>query len=259
MNDEKSADTKMFDAKFSDVGTAMSLLTRLPLAASWLDATRMGHSIWAFPIVGLIVGLISGLTLAAMTYLGISNEIAAALALIVLVLLTGAMHEDGLADCCDGLGGGQDKSRALEIMKDSAIGAYGAIGLILAFSLRWSALSELAPVMPIAALVSASMLSRSALSFFMYLMPNARPDGLSKLVGRPTGSQTVMALLIPLVIVVVLVGWSALTLIPLAFVASLPLAYMATRKLGGQTGDVLGGIQQCVEIATLILLASFWI
>jgi len=104
------------DYKLSDIGTAMSLLTRLPLRENWVDGERMATSAWAYPIVGLVVGCLAGLLLQIFILLGFSAGVSAAFSLGFLIFLTGGLHEDGIADCADGLGGGRSKEDALGVV-----------------------------------------------------------------------------------------------------------------------------------------------
>ncbi|MFT7596440.1 MAG: adenosylcobinamide-GDP ribazoletransferase, partial [Paracoccaceae bacterium] len=133
----------------SDVAVAFVLLTRLPLPTLPDHAfARQAHAAWAFPLVGLVVALLAGGMGWAALRLGLPASIAAGLVLGAQIMLTGAMHEDGLADTADGLWGGFNADRRLEIMKDSAIGTYGVLALILSLGLRWAALTLLLPISP---------------------------------------------------------------------------------------------------------------
>ncbi|MEL6316326.1 MAG: adenosylcobinamide-GDP ribazoletransferase, partial [Pseudomonadota bacterium] len=129
----------------ADLAAAAALLTRAPVPVDHAHAGRRGaRAAWAWPVVGAALGGAAAAALAGGLALGLPPGPAAAAALAALVLATGALHEDGLADLADGLGGGRDRARALEIMRDSRIGAFGAAALLLAFLARWSALAALA-------------------------------------------------------------------------------------------------------------------
>ncbi len=177
---------------------------------------------------------------------------------------TGGLHEDGLSDFADGLGGGSDRAKMLAIMRDSRIGSYGALALFLALALRVGALATLLDRTGLAAataLVFAAAVSRVAALLPMVLLPPARSDGLSAAVGRPgraalvTAAVTVLflaALALPL-------GLSAAGLIAMAVLAglaALAVTGLAARRLGGQTGDVIGACQQAAEILALLGLVS---
>lgn len=247
------------DYKLSDIGTAMSLLTRLPLRENWVDGERMATSAWAYPIVGLVVGCLAGLLLQIFILLGFSAGVSAAFSLGFLIFLTGGLHEDGIADCADGLGGGRSKEDALKIMKDSTLGTYGVVILIIFLIARWSTISELAPVAPLLTMILVGVVSRLPMVLVMSGMDHARVDGLSKHVGRPNTRQAVAALVLVSVLCLIILGWWALLLLPVVLASSLPLIFFASRKIGGQTGDILGGTQQCAEMTALALLTMIWI
>ena len=205
----------------------------------------------------------AGGALAGLALLGVAPGVAAAMALGALLLLTGALHEDGLADAADGLGGGRTAERALEIMADSRIGAFGAAALTVSLLTRWSALSALAVVDPVAAgaaLAVAGAVSRSVMAVGLAAWPSARQGGLSDAQGRAPEWAAATALAIGAMASVGL-GLFAVGLVAgaawIAAVAAgaLTLLY-AARRLGGQTGDVLGAAQQLAEIAFLAGLTA---
>ena len=166
----------------ADLTAAFMLLTRLPLRGR---ATQpAARAAWAWPLVGLVVGGAGAVALAAALGLGAAPGLAAALALAVQVAATGALHEDGLADVADGFWGGRDRDRRLAIMRDSRLGSYGAIALILALLARWSLILAAATQPP--ALIAAAMASRAAMPALMRALPHARADGVSRAAGRPS-------------------------------------------------------------------------
>jgi len=245
--------------KLTDLGTAFSLLTRVPLRHHWVDPDRLAASAWAFPCVGFVVGGLCGLILLLAQMAGLTPEIAAILALGAMILITGGLHEDGLADSADGLGGGSSKERALDIMKDSRIGTYGTLILVLFVIARWSCLTDLAQLNPVLGMAWIGAVSRLPMVALMAGMTHARDDGLSRHVGRPDSGHVMIAIAITALITLMILGlWGVLAMV--AVVAStLPLAYLALRKIGGQTGDILGGAQQCAELTALIILVMIWI
>ena len=216
------------------------------------------------PVAGLILALPSALFLLAGWRIGLGPFVAATLAVAVGVLMTGALHEDGLADVADGFGGGATPERRLEIMRDSRIGAYGGVALVLALALRIGALATLLDRTGAAAsvaLVLAAVLSRVAALAPMVLLRPARPGGLSASVGRPSGATTGLAAgsglalaLLALPFGVPLAGLAAM--IVLALLAALATTRLAHAKVGGQTGDVVGACQQVSEIAALLALLA---
>ncbi|EPX79880.1 adenosylcobinamide-GDP ribazoletransferase [Litoreibacter arenae] len=244
--------------RLEDVWVALGLLTRLPLPPRDWDETRpAARAAWAYPLAGLIVATLSCLLASVLLWLGLPATVTAAATLMALTLLTGAMHEDGLADTADGLWGGPTPARRLEIMKDSHIGAYGVIALISGFALRWSALSAL-----IAAgwlwtpVLVAAILSRTAMAYVMDILPNARSSGLSKLTGRPGKQATRIAAGLSVVAAFVAFGFAGFWLVLVAALTLLTCATIAKRKIGGQTGDILGATQCLTEIALLVAISA---
>jgi adenosylcobinamide-GDP ribazoletransferase len=235
---------------------ALVLLTRLPLPHLPSAAfARQAQSAWAFPLAGLAVAapacLVGGLALSA----GLPATIAAGLVLTVQIFLTGAMHEDGLADVADGFWGGFTRERRLEIMKDSRIGTYGVLALVLSIGLRWAALSSLLALDGAFALIMAiALLSRAAMPLLMATLRNARGSGLSSQVGRPGGIQVATACGLSAFAALILTGFATMLVCALALgLTTAALGILARRKIGGQTGDVLGCCQQICEISGLLV------
>lgn len=239
----------------TDLRSALGLLTRLPFPQTGLTP-RGAEAAWAFPLVGVVIGAVGVLAGAAALWLGLPNGVAAAAALGAQAMATGAMHEDGLADTADGLWGGWDKARRLEIMKDSSIGSYGVMALLVLGLARWSALTALLAAGGWAALLAAGALSRVPLVLMMVAMPNARGGGLSKAVGVPEPGTAALAAALGLGLALLLVGSAAFGMIALAALLCLALARLAQVKIGGQTGDILGASQQLAEAATLAVAAA---
>nr|WP_322892902.1 MULTISPECIES: adenosylcobinamide-GDP ribazoletransferase [unclassified Yoonia] len=246
-------DTKLIAA--IDLPAALGLLTRLPVRVdSDKAAARGAAAAWAYPLAGMVIGLKQAVTLALLLWLGVPAAISAALALALAVVLTGAMHEDGLADSADGLWGGWDKARRLAIMKDSHIGSYGVIALALTLLLRWLGLVAIAGADGFAlVLIVIAGLSRAGMVGVMAALPHARGDGLSRAVGRPAARTVWLAIGLGAGLAVV-TGY--LPLVILAAIVATLCALIAKAKIGGQTGDILGAIQQLTEVALLVAVAS---
>lgn len=241
-------------ARPADIAEALGLLSRLPVPS---HNPRGGASAWAWPIAGLAVALLTGLVAVIALSLGVPPVLAAGLALAAQIAVTGGLHEDGLADTADGFWGGATPARRLEIMKDSRIGSYGVVALVLSLGLRWQALSLLlASGHGAAPLVAAAVLSRGTMAVLMASLPNARGDGLSAAVGRPSQATAFLAAGVALGLGFAAVGWALLAPLLWLSLAAIGLAAVARAKIGGQTGDVLGAAQQIGEIAVLIALAS---
>lgn len=244
-----------------DVFEALALLTRLPLPdRAFRGASRGAAAVWAYPLAGVIVGAIGGSTGALALAVGLPTGISAGLMLGAMILVTGALHEDGLADCADGIWGGQDPARRLEIMKDSRIGSYGVIALILSLGLRWAAVAAILPLSgPFAVAIGAAALSRAIMVVPMWALPNARSFGLSHRVGRPAGASVALALVLGLAAGGFCFGLGAtVRLVPMLAGTALVCILLARARLGGQTGDVLGATQQVSEIAALLGLAAMF-
>jgi len=246
-------DQSLFDVR--DVFAAIGLLTRIPVPVDGEVATRRGaYAAWAYPLAGVVVAI--PVVLVALAFQGFGAGVAVGVALLTLVVMTGAMHEDGLADAADGLWGGWDKARRLEIMKDSRIGVYGVLALVLFVLVRWSALGTLLDNDAIWVWVGAIVAGRTAMVWVMTLLPNAREGGLSASVGRPRQAHgwaaTGLALVVLVATVPGLVAASAVAIL-VACLAGL----IARAKIGGQTGDILGATGVLVETTVLVAAVPF--
>ena len=243
----------------ADMRIAISLSTRIPLhPATPVAEGDIARAIWAFPVAGILVGLAGAIVYWLATRMHLQPEPAAMLALAATVLITGAMHEDGLTDTADGFGGGKTREQKLEIMRDSRIGTFGACALIVSIVLRWSSLAAVAdPRLVAIALVAAHAAARAPLPLFMRAVPTARANGLSSGAGQPPPQSVVIA--IALAIVCLLFGFglngTIVALVALAAIA-LALARLAQKQIGGQTGDVLGALEQVSEAAILTIASS---
>ncbi len=240
-----------------DLRCALGLLTRLPVgppdaAADWSRCTR------AFSLVGALVGTLGALAFWAADGLGLPSLVAALIAVATTLLVTGALHEDGLADVADGFGGGRDKANKLEIMRDSRIGTYGACALILSILLRTAALAAIAqPAAVFAALVAAHALARATLPLVMWTAPLARSQGLAASIARPCAADVAIAFGFAAVLTLFLLGWSCgLLSLVLVLLATYVMLAIARRQIAGYTGDVLGTIEQLGEAAILLAAAA---
>jgi adenosylcobinamide-GDP ribazoletransferase len=244
----------------ADLRTSIAFCTRLPLDRKGPapDSGNLAPACWAFPLAGALVGGAAGLVYWLTSRVALPPEPAAALALAATLALTGCLHEDGFADMADGFGGGGTSERKLAIMRDSRIGTYGACALILSLLLRWSALAAIGdPAGVVPALVAAHAAARGALPAFMRLIPPARPDGLSASAGRPTAPCAVTAALLGLLALVLAFNPAAgLVGAALLGAAGAAMGWLALRQIGGQTGDVLGALEQAGEIIVLLLAAA---
>ncbi|WP_120502030.1 adenosylcobinamide-GDP ribazoletransferase [Roseovarius sp. EL26] len=247
------------DALFSlsDLPLAFSLLTRLPVPAS--QTTRIAQSAWAYPLVGVAIGIASTCVALFTIWMGLPTPLAALICLTIQIVTTGALHEDGLADTIDGLWGGWNKARRLEIMKDSRIGAYGVLALVLSLAARWAVfwlLLSQSPATAVLFITTAACLSRAAMVALMAILPNARASGLSHSVGQPSAQTAGVACAIGVVCAIMMSGASAFGAIFWAALGAVSVGLIARKKIGGQTGDILGATQQITEIAILFSLVA---
>jgi len=239
-----------------DPFVALALLTRLPLPTLPDQAfERQAHASWAFPIVGLVVGAIAAVIAAIALGVGLPVWIAAGLAVTAQIIVTGAMHEDGLADTSDGFWGGWTTDRRLEIMKDSRIGTYGVLSLVLFVGLRWAAMSVVLSH-SVWMILAIAVASRMGLPALMAALPRVRPGGLSDRVGEPPTPSVLLSGGIGLFLVGLVLGADMAVVVLATILAVWACGAIARAKIGGQTGDVLGATQQMTELACLIALAA---
>lgn len=242
---------------WAELRLALSLLTRMPVGA--IDpCPAPAAAVWAYPLAGLVPGLACGLALWAGQAAGLAPLAAALVALAASAWATGGLHEDGLADMTDGLSGGRTPARRLEIMRDSRVGSHGALALILATGLRAAALAELAGPAALAVPLTASMLSRGGLPMLMAALPPARPGGLGAGAAEGLRGRTVAAAaVVAMALAAVLVGLpAALGAAGVGVACMAAVGILARRRLGGQTGDVLGAALIVAETSMLLVLAG---
>lgn len=250
------SDPRAFAPRPGDLAEALRLLTRLPLPAS-AQPPRGARAAWAWPLAGLAVGAAGALAGGLAAWAGSGPGVAAALAIGAQAMASGALHEDGLADTFDGLWGGRDRARRLAIMRDSRIGTYGVLALLVVTLVRWSALAGLyAAGGAAAAILAVAALSRAPMIAIMAALPSARADGLSSRVGRPGGAEAAAGAAVALASAGLLAGWASLALALAGGLAAAAVAAAARARIGGQTGDILGASQQLAEAAMLGVLAA---
>jgi adenosylcobinamide-GDP ribazoletransferase len=232
---------------------------RLPAPTHWPE-DAVARAAWAFPVVGAAVGLVGGGAALLAQRAGLPVPAAALLGLGATMLLTGALHEDGLADTVDGLGGGRDRAHKLEIMRDSRVGSYGVLALVVAIGLRAATLTALlggAPWTVLGAMAAAHAVSRAGLPAIMHGLDPARPGGLAAGAGRPGPVVAQGAAALGLLAALAGLGWwRGILAAGVAAVALAGTAMLARRQLGGYTGDVLGAAQQAAEIGVLLVAAA---
>jgi adenosylcobinamide-GDP ribazoletransferase len=245
------------------IATAATFLTRAPWIARWSsgDPSELAASVRWFPLVGVGIGLWAAAVYFAADAL-LPREVAALLAVAAMVLATGAFHEDGWADSFDGLWGGMDRERRLAIMRDSRIGTYGAVALILMLALRWACLVHLPAAWLLAALVAAHAWARWTAPALVLLLPYARDGGANKPIAEGAGQTellvgTVVAMAATTPLALVAPPASVLALPVLVLCVAAGAAALLRAKLGGITGDALGGTNIATELAVLVALLAW--
>ena len=242
---------------------ALQFFTRLPIPR-WVgfEPDWLHHASRYFPLVGVLVGLIAAGVYAAAA-LVLPAPVAAVLSTAATVYATGAFHEDGFADTCDGFGGGMTTARVLEIMKDSRVGAYGAIGIVCLLGAKLTTLAMLPPGVAIAALLLAHPLSRLCATALIWRMEYARAEGKAKpLAARMSTAEFGIAVLTVLASAMLLLATGALSgaaILAALLAAALASCWLARKfacRIGGYTGDCLGAVQQLSEAAIYIAVLA---
>ncbi|QYF94589.1 adenosylcobinamide-GDP ribazoletransferase [Massilia sp. PAMC28688] len=242
---------------------ALQFFTRIPIPR-WVgfEQAWLHHASRYFPLVGLVVGAV-----AATVYLAASQlwpaPVAVLLSSAASIYLTGAFHEDGFADMCDGFGGGLTRERVLEIMKDSRIGTYGAVGAGLLIALKCTLLAHLPVAAAVAALLVAHPLSRLAAASLIWRLQYARDDGKAKPLAQEMSSAefsiALACAMLPLIAAGTLgyLAWATLAAcVAAAAVVAAWLGIKCVRRIGGYTGDCLGAVQQVSEVAIYLCIAA---
>lgn len=236
---------------------AVSFYTRLPCPKN-LDYTQLPQATIYLPLIGWLVGGACGLTFYIAQVLW-SPTVSILLAIICGIFITGAFHEDGFADVCDGFGGGYDKSRILTIMKDSAIGVYGTLGLGFLFAMKVSVLSAL-PLEKIPVIfIAAHSISRLSPLFLMRFYDYARLENSKSQIAiyRPTRHDLIGATFIALLPLILLPPICWFSIFPIGIV-TLFLGRYFHKHIGGYTGDCLGATQQICETIFYLGMSALW-
>ncbi|MEM9465572.1 MAG: adenosylcobinamide-GDP ribazoletransferase [Actinomycetota bacterium] len=228
---------------------AWAFLTRLPGGAHPADDRALGLSVPWFPAVGAVIGLLIGLVWVGLSEI-VSPLTAATLAVLVGVAITGAFHEDGLADTADSLGG-YTTERRLEIMKDSRVGTFGVLALVFSVLIRVIALASLEPVEGLVALVMAHAVGRSIATLVMVTTPAAASTGLGQSYTAHLPTPAVVAIGVIVAGCSVVGGPAGVVGYLVALTGAALLVLLARRAYGGTTGDVLGAVEQVGEMAVL--------
>jgi adenosylcobinamide-GDP ribazoletransferase len=243
----------------AELVAAFMLLTRFPLGR--LGRVRaedaFAGAVWAYPIVGLVIGAVGAGVYAACTRTSVPPLLRAIFCLGAMVLATGGLHEDALADTADGLGGGRTRARKLEIMRDSRVGTFGVLALAFTLATRGAAVVSLGSAARVAAaLIAAGGLGRGAMLVPLLVLEPAHTDGLAAGLRTSTSHRLLAGLLIagaiPLLLLPIV---PALDATAAALIVALAASFLARRQIGGYTGDLLGATEIITECAVVAVLA----
>jgi adenosylcobinamide-GDP ribazoletransferase len=241
---------------FHAAAVAVQLLTRIPVRLAQVTDADLRRSCVFFPAVGLVVAL-AGIATRYAFAAPLGRGAATVLAIAVMVLITGAFHEDGLADSADGLWGGFTPERRVEIMRDSRIGTYGSVALVLSLLLRVALLAPLTLGVFAAAVVAGHVLGRAGGVLLAGLLPPVADQGLGAKVIGVNGIGTWLAVALQAAAAAAFAaGWSLWLPLLAAVLAVGLVARLAHRKLGGLTGDLLGAANQCAHLAAMAAVVA---
>jgi len=266
-------------AQFSaQLRLAVAFLTRLPVEHAPDDEgphpesefpesgetpPDLAATMWLFPLVGFGIGGAGALALGVLAWGGVPAPVAATLAIGIMIWLTGALHEDGLSDIADGFGGGGDRDRKLEIMRDSRLGAYGTVTLAVVIVAKIAALATIAAHdigAAAGALIAAAVWSRALIAPTMRWLDPARDDGLGATAGKPSEGDSWkglgLAVLLVLLVLVTPAGFGVVTVLIAGGLGAFAVGMIAFRQIGGYTGDVLGAAVAIAETAALVAASA---
>ena len=243
---------------------ALMFYTRIPVP-SWMkhDAEMLNKATIYFPIIGWIVAGIAALVFYISSLVFNNPEISILLSMVASILTTGAFHEDGFADVCDGFGGGWEKEKILDIMKDSRVGTYGSVGLILMFGLKFFSLESLDNQTLICTLFIAHSLSRFVALSFIFTLNYVREDELSK--AKPVAKKLplndllkafIYAILPLFMYVIITKNFFLLLIFPPLIILHLYFRHYFKKWIGGYTGDCLGATQQVAEVIIYLVVVA---
>jgi adenosylcobinamide-GDP ribazoletransferase len=240
--------------RLNNLAAAVSFLTRIPVRLR--EEPSMTAAVPWFPVVGAGIGVIVGGVAAGLAEL-VPMSVAAAVAVLVGVLVTGAFHEDGLADVADAFAGGWTVEQRLRILKDPLHGSYGVAALCGTIVLRIVALASLGPAVAFAGAVAAHTLARGAAVGLMGTVRVATADGLGADYARSLPHRSaVIGVAASVAIAAVATGWWVAVLVCVAAASAAVVGWLAIRKIGGVTGDVLGAAEQVAECAVLVAVTA---
>jgi adenosylcobinamide-GDP ribazoletransferase len=235
---------------------ALSFLTIVPIRIDGANESDVAASMAWFPLIGVLMGVVFALTDRALALL-LGPDIRAGVIVLVMTLITGAIHLDGLADTADALGAGRDRTRALEILRDSRIGAFGAIAIVFALLLKVLVLANVFGRRRVAALILAPMLARWSMVAVSYKIDYLRSSGAgSSMLGRGSDRNLAIASVIALLATIPFHTHKVIATYAITIVASIAMRSFYRRWLGGITGDLIGAWGEIVEILALTIITS---
>lgn len=249
-----------------DIARATGFLSRLRVPSRYFEDHdgSLSRASGMFPLAGLVIAIVPGLVILLLSWLEANSALTILISLMVLILLTGALHEDGLADSLDAFGARRGRDHMLEIMRDSHTGTYGVLALVICFAFRVTALTIILSVTggwnTFLVVLAVAAASRAAMIWHWDELPPARSDGVAASSGAPADGAKTRALFIGTVLYLASVSVSV-GIIPaitsLALLAAVVFQWTAIvgKKLNGHTGDTLGATQQIAETACLLTLA----
>ncbi|MCU4177858.1 adenosylcobinamide-GDP ribazoletransferase [Carboxylicivirga sp. N1Y90] len=245
--------------QFNLILTAFGFFTRIPIPKNIaFSQSNLNKCNRYLPIVGYVVGAICGLIYITLSQL-LPHSVSILLSMASSILLTGAFHEDGFADVCDAFGGGWTKEKILTIMKDSRIGAYGAVGIILLLFTKFSSLDAIPSNKIVIALIAAHVLSRLMAVSTMHSLSYVREDETSK--SKPItkslhSKEILIAFFISLPVLFLFNDLRILLVIIPLILSKYLLERYFKKWIGGYTGDCLGTIQQVTELVVYLTILS---
>lgn len=242
---------------------ALGFLTRLPIKSHWFSPTQsIASDVHFFPIAGLVIGFFSACCLLLANSIGFNAVISAIITVFFTIVLTGALHEDGLADVADAFFVAKSNEDRLKIMKDSRIGTYGTLALLFAISMRISLIAGIITTESTAkaaiSLIAIQSISRGGMVYFWTRLPLARKNGTAAAAGQPPLSSSNKSLFVTALVVLIagVCFFNMLWIIGTIGVFILFIGWFSIeckKRIGGYTGDTLGAAEQCLEILLLAL------
>ncbi len=239
--------------------TALMFFTRIPVPANLpYSKELLNRALRFFPAVGAIVGVVGVAVLWLALYI-FPLHLAILLSMVATIFITGAFHEDGFADFCDGYGGGMTKERILEIMKDSRLGTYGTIGLVAVLAVKFLTLATIPVPHLFTVLITGHVFSRFVPVVLVYTTPYIREDAMSKAkpIGNQTSEKSLLIALFTAILPFFFFSWMTILTVTIVSAAIFLLFRMyIMKRTGGYSGDVLGALQQLIEVGFYLTVCA---